>query len=249
MRNKVLIYEDYGCADISVLAKELRAYFEPRGCRVGFTDANEIISRNSLNQEVLAFFIPGGASTPYRHKLEVLGNAKIRDYVRQGGVYYGICAGAYYACKQTEFEKDLPESRIIAEYKLDLLNAKAVGSLYKELNIEPFAKNPASSAAVELFDENGAAVVVHYHGGPYFELNNPENAEILARYNLAGFKPAVVLQPYGKGKVILSGVHYEDSGEMLAKASSDLQKTSQILSQNESTRQAFFNKLMSLSGR
>lgn len=35
--------------------------------------------------------------------------------------------------------------------------------------------------------------------------------EILARYNLNGFKPAVVLQPYGKGKVILSGVHYEDS--------------------------------------
>ena len=147
MRNKVLIYEDYGCADISVLAKELRTYFEPRGCKVGFTNANEIISRNSLNQEVLAFFIPGGASTPYRHKLEVLGNAKIREYVQQGGVYYGICAGAYYACKHTEFEKDVPESRIIAEYKLDLLNAKAIGSLYKELNIEPFAKNTASSAA------------------------------------------------------------------------------------------------------
>lgn len=249
MRNKVLIYDDYGCADVNVLAKELRAYFEPRGCVVDFTDANEIISRNSLNCEVLAFFMPGGAGTPYRHKLEVLGNAKIRDYVRQGGVYYGICAGAYYACKQTEFEKDLPESRVVTEYKLDLLDAKAIGSLYKELNIEPFAKNPNSSAAVELFDESGETVVAHYHGGPYFELNKTENAEILARYNLNGFKPAVVLQPYGKGKVILSGVHYEDSGEMLAKASSDLQKTSQILSQNESTRQAFFNKLMSLSGR
>lgn len=248
MRNKVLIYEDYGCADISVLTKELRAYFEPRGCKVEFTDANEIISRNSLNQEVLAFFIPGGASTPYRHKLEVLGNAKIRDYVRQGGVYYGICAGAYYACKQTEFEKDLPESRIIAEYKLDLLNAKAIGSLYKELNIEPFAKNPASSAAVELLDENGGAVVVHYHGGPYFELNNPESAEILARYNLSGFKPAVVLQPYGKGKVILSGVHYEDSAQAL-KAVSNSADTLNRLQQNEGTRRRFFEKLMSISGR
>lgn len=249
MRNKVLIYDDYGCADVNVLAKELRAYFEPRGCRVGFTDANEIISRNSLNQEVLAFFIPGGASTPYRHKLEVLGNAKIRDYVRQGGVYYGICAGAYYACKQTEFEKDLPESRVVTEYKLDLLDAKAIGSLYKELNIEPFAKNPNSSAAVELFDESGEIVVAHYHGGPYFELNETENAEILARYNLNGFKPAVVLQPYGKGKVILSGVHYEDSGETLAKTLTDTHKICTILQQNESARQSFFKKLMSLSGR
>lgn len=248
MRNKVLIYEDYGCADISVLAKELRTYFEPRGCKVGFTNANEIISRNSLNQEVLAFFIPGGASTPYRHKLEILGNAKIREYVQQGGVYYGICAGAYYACKHTEFEKDLPESQIIAEYKLDLLNAKAIGSLYKELNIKPFAKNTASSAAVELLDEKGDIVVAHYHGGPYFELNNPANAEILARYNLAGFKPAVVLQPYGKGKVILSGVHYEDSAQAL-KAVSNSADTLNRLQQNETVRRHFFEKLMSLSGR
>ena len=130
-----------------------------------------------------------------------------------------------------------------------MLDAKAIGSLYKELNIEPFAKNPNSSAAVELFDESGEIVVAHYHGGPYFELNETENAEILARYNLSGFKPAVVLQPYGKGKVILSGVHYEDSGETLAKTLTDTHKTCTILQQNESARQSFFKKLMDLSGR
>ena len=102
-------------------------------------------------------------------------------------------------------EKDLPESQSIAEYKLDLLNAKAIGSLYKELNIKPFAKNTASSAAVELIDEKGDIVVAHYHGGPYFELDHTEETEILAHYNLTGFKPAVVLQHYRKGKVILSG--------------------------------------------
>lgn len=248
MRDSVLIYCDYGCADVNALAEELRAYFEPRGCKVDFVDANDIIYRNRLNDKVLALFMPGGASTPYRHKLKVQGNEKIRKFVREGGVYYGICAGAYYACKQTEFEKDLPQSRIVAEYELDLLNAKAVGSLYKELNIEPFAKNPASAAAVELFDENGDIVAAHYHGGPYFELNETKGTEVLARYNIEGFKPAVVLQSYGKGKVILSGVHYEDRGEVLEKSAA-LPKIVRRLKEKEATRQVFFNKLMSLSGR
>ena len=248
MRDSVLIYCDYGCADVNALAEELRTYFEPRGCKVGFADANDIIYRGRLNDKVIALFMPGGASTPYRHKLKVQGNEKIRSFVREGGVYYGICAGAYYACKQTEFEKDLPQSRIVEEYELDLLNAKAIGSLYKELKIEPFAKNPASAAAVELFDENGDIWVAHYHGGPYFELNDSKGTEILARYNLSGFKPAVVLQPYGKGKVILSGVHYEDRGVVLEKSAAQ-PNIVQKLKEKETVRQAFFNKLMSLSGR
>ena len=76
MRNKILIYEDYDCADVSALEKGLKEYFEPRGCNIGFTDAAGIINGGELNENVLAFFIPGGAGTPYRHKLEVLGNKK-----------------------------------------------------------------------------------------------------------------------------------------------------------------------------
>lgn len=249
MRNKVLIYKDYGCADVSALEQELRAYFEPRGCEVSFTDAAGIIYRNELNHNVLAFFMPGGASTPYRHKLEVLGNQKIRAYVRTGGIYYGICAGAYYACRRTIFEKDIPQARIIEDYKLDLVEAQAVGSLYKELNIAPFSHSPSSSAAVEIFDENGNSAVVHYHGGPYFEPDKPDNLRILARYNLEESKPAVILRRYGRGSVILSGVHFEDRGDRLAKTMGETSETTRKLSAHEASRLAFFQKLMSLSKR
>ena len=60
MRNEVLIYRDYGCADVNALTEELRTYFEPRGCKVDFVDANDIIYRNRLNDKVLALFMPGG---------------------------------------------------------------------------------------------------------------------------------------------------------------------------------------------
>ncbi len=249
MRNQILIYKDYGCADTNTLEQELYAYFNSKGCKINLVNASNIIKDNALSQNVLAFFMPGGASTPYRHKLEILGNEKIRQYIQNSGIYYGICAGAYYACRQTEFEKDISASRIVEEYKLDLIDAKAIGTLYKELGIEPFSKNPASSAAVELLDCDGNIITAHYHGGPYFELNKTENIQILARYNLQEFKPAVISCSYGCGKVILSGVHYEDRGDVLAKVIGNTFPTVQKLQKDEVSRQLFFNKLMSFTGR
>ena len=256
MRNKILIYEDYGCADVSALEKGLREYFEPRGCKVGFTDAAGIINRNELNDEVLAFFIPGGAGTPYRRKLEVLGNEKIREYVSGGGIYYGICAGAYYACRQTIFEADIPELKIISECGLNLVEGKAIGTLYKELGILPYAKNAESSAAVELVWNDGKTYLSHYHGGPYFEPDNPAENDILARYNFADKRPALICRNYVKGKVILSGVHFENKGQDLLKAvhalrsdSVSARKVAEKLPDNETGTQALFNKIISLSGR
>jgi len=255
MRNKILIYEDYGCSDISALAAGLRDYFEPRGCEIGFTDAAGIIKNNDLRENVLAFFIPGGAGTPYRRKLEIQGNEKIREYVRNGGIYYGICAGAYYACRRTIFEKDVPELSIISECGLNLVEGKAIGTLHKELNISPYTKTAASSAVVEILWNDGEKYVSHYHGGPYFEVDAAE-CKVLANYNLPDKKPAIVSGSYGRGKVILSGVHFEDKGQTLLNAVHrqrfDRRKAEKIygdLAAQEPLRQALFNKIMSLSGR
>lgn len=60
MRDKILIYRDYGCADVNTLEQGLKEYFEPKGCKIGFTDAAGIIKDNELNENVLAFFMPAG---------------------------------------------------------------------------------------------------------------------------------------------------------------------------------------------
>lgn len=256
MRNKVLIYRDYGCADVTALEQGLREYFVPRGSKVGFTDAAEIIRNNALNEDVLAFFMPGGAGTPYRKKLEVQGNDKIRRYVQNGGIYYGICAGAYYACRKTVFEKDVPELKIINECGLNLVEGEAIGTLHKELGIRPYAKNAASTAVVELVWRDNEKHLAHYHGGPYFELENQSENDVLAVYNLEAKLPAIIGRRYGKGKVILSGVHFEDSGTELLKAvhnqrldSEQAEKIARRLSEGEASRQALFNKIMNLSER
>ena len=78
----------------------------------------------------------------------------------------------------------------------------------------------------------------------------------MARYNLAGKQPAVIGRNYGKGKVILSGVHFEDKGEMLLKSiyalkidSEQAENVAAKLASAEDSRQALFNRIMALTGR
>lgn len=257
MCRKVLIYQDYGCADVRLLESALKTYFEPRGCQVGFTDAAEIIKNNALNDEVLAFFIPGGAGTPFRHKLEYLGNDKIRSYVENGGIYYGICAGAYYACRQTVFEADIPELKIIQQCGLNLVDGNAVGTLHKELHISPYAKSAAAAAAVELiWADTGEKHTAHYHGGPYFQVETEENCRVLAYYDLNPPLPAIISKKFGRGTAVLSGVHYEDDGKTMLRSVHQLQpdfdaavQVARKLCETEPSRLQMFRKLMALTGR
>ena len=49
--------------------------------------------------------IGGGFDTGYLRALQAEGIQLIRDYVEGGGRYLGICAGAYLACCDIEFDK------------------------------------------------------------------------------------------------------------------------------------------------
>lgn len=251
---KILIYRDYGCADIKPLAEELQNFFSPKNIDIDFTDAKSIISDNSLNKDVVAFFMPGGAATPYRQKLEHLGNPKIYEYVASGGVYCGICAGAYYACRNVEFEKDIEELRIISQCGLNLVEATAIGTLHKELGIKPYARNAYSEAITSLSWEKDKNIELasHYHGGPYFVLEDINGQEVLARYkDIPNTPPAIVSRKLEKGLVLLSGVHFETSAKCfikdIHKRARDRLKAKEIakkLEAKESQRQTLFSTMM-----
>jgi len=40
--------------------------------------------------------------------LKFKGNKLIREYVEQGGMYLGLCAGGYYGAQKVEFEVGTP---------------------------------------------------------------------------------------------------------------------------------------------
>ncbi|MDO4183956.1 MAG: BPL-N domain-containing protein [Rhodospirillales bacterium] len=251
---KVLIYRDYGCGDLNNLEKRLTEHFSPLDIAVDFTDSSAIIKDNALDDNVLLLVMPGGAATPYIQKLKTLGSDKIRNYVQNGGNYLGVCAGAYYACTKVEFETDVkPMSITRTQDLLNLVDASAVGTLHKELNIRPYMTNAASSAAVRLRWLNDDEICyAHYHGGPKF-LPTKAGFEVLATYaDIADCPPAIVAQNYGRGRVVLSGVHFENKGQDLAKAIHalriDYQRAAEVaaeLTEHEQSRQNLFRKIMS----
>ncbi len=251
--SKILIYRDYGVSDLTNLTKGLRCYFEPKGIEVSFTDASAIIKDDILNKNISLFIMPGGAATPFLQKLQVQGNDKIRDYIFQGGNYLGICAGAYYACRNVSFETDIEPLAIKRENELlSIVQACAVGTLKKELNLRPYMKNEESGAVVKLQWQNQDIYYAHYHGGPKF-VSEHENYDILARYaDIEGNPAAIIRQNYGKGRIVLSGVHFEDRGDDLIKTLHalriDFDKAQNIalkLKQNEQSRKILFDKIMS----
>ncbi|MDR1026551.1 MAG: hypothetical protein LBL47_04035 [Lactobacillus sp.] len=257
MRKKILIYKDDGCSNLDNLYINVNKHYADKGIEVGFTDASEIIKENALNSEVLAFFMPGGASTPYRKKLEHYGDDKIRSFINDGGVYFGICAGAYYACNKTEFEMDIANMAIETTNPLNLIDAKAIGTLHKEYNIKPYSKSAASATVsrVKWNDDNEEHFTL-YHGGPRFDVKD-KNIQVLATYNdISGDYPAIIRKPYGKGSIVAVGVHFEDSGAQLQKAAviaqesqQEAQMNAQKLFDNEPSRAALFNKLMNCIGK
>lgn len=215
MRNKILIYCDYGTININTLYVELQNYFKDTSYEIGFTDAENIKNKNALNDSVATFIMPGGFGLGYELKLKGLGNEKIREFVKSGGNYLGICAGAYYACSETIFEKDIPELSLISQSGLDLINGKAIGSLYKEFNIPPYTNALPSVAIAKIEYNDKKEYFSFYSGGPFFDIAGNNQVEVFGHYVFDNGKklPAILKSNYGIGKVLLTGVHPEISGK------------------------------------
>ena len=246
---KILIYRDYGCTDVGPLYKGLTSCFSSQRADVAFTDAAEI-KAGVLDKNVQALFVGGGAGNPFMEKLAGTGNERIRDYVEKGGTYFGICAGAYYACREVVFEKDVPELCVEKQYGLNLVEGRAVGTLYKELNILPYSPMAFSAKVVHIRYEDGKVYPALYHGGPWFEQTN---AAVLGTYEEAGGKAAVVEKRFGWGKVILSGVHFEDDAETLSRQiypqrcdKEAAEKNAAVLQAEEERRKQLFDRLLRL---
>lgn len=150
-----------------------------------------------------AFYVPGGWAWPYVRDIAPEGKRALRGFVRDGGCYLGVCAGAYFAADLIRWE-----GRFV-EYDLDLFRGLAAGPIdairpwkgwrLTELELDP--DHPISGGRREQR--------ALYWGGPAFELHpRQQGVEVLARYRVTG-RPATIVFPYGRGRVLLMGCHLE----------------------------------------
>lgn len=219
MKNKIFLYNDEGVSKLSLehTFSMLQQFF-PRKPIIKI-NANEVID-GSWQEDAFLFAIPGGADLLYQAKLKGKGNENIRNFVSNGGIYLGICAGAYYASSYVEFDLG-GQLEVIGQRELGFFLGKTVGpalSYYKYNTHEGAIAAEVSFTLSEIGMDTKPSISLYHHGGCFFENgDNLPNINVLANYvipdkaNLA----AIILAKFGKGLALLSGVHFEIEPVML----------------------------------
>ena len=198
----VAIYVGPGAESRGVLY--LTSFLESKGYSYSAIDEKDIL--NGALDKAKVFILPGG----WAGEVDEYGNKgygsmsaeavdKIKQFVENGGGFYGICAGAYFATKKVKWENALYDE------PLGIFNGLAIGP------IDEIAPWPLSTWTSDNISSNMNLGFNHttslYWGGPYFE-SNQTNFTILERYGVNG-KPATIQFTYYKGPVILTGLHHE----------------------------------------
>ncbi|MBK1665667.1 hypothetical protein CKO38_13895 [Rhodospirillum rubrum] len=211
-RDQVAVYIDEGAVFEDLLCEVAREMDHDRA-RLRPVMAEDILAPRDPWDRTLCLIVPGGADGPYCAALNGEGNDRIRAFVAGGGRYLGICAGAYYACREIAFHAGRADA-VVGQRDLALLAARAIGSL--DDLAPPYDRTLASAAAVRL-DWPGLGVFRgHYHGGPRFEIDPGAAITVLARFgDVPGCPPAVVQASLGQGMVVACSVHLEQCGATL----------------------------------
>jgi biotin--protein ligase len=166
------------------------------------------------------FIMPGGADTLYNQYLSPMGNAYIEHFVRTGGAYLGLCAGAYYGSKNIEFAVG-SEIAVVTDRELAFFPGKAIGPILAPYDYR--SESGARAASIQWGQVDGffpieMCFLVYYNGGCYFEnANQYHSITVLAYYHTYDLlqKSAIIEAKVGQGKAILSGVHCEYDPKLL----------------------------------
>jgi glutamine amidotransferase-like uncharacterized protein len=216
---KILTYIDAGTSDgTSRVMRAIAQQLVPAAYEIQAVMADDLRHDATLFDDAVLFVMPGGADLPFCEALNGAPNKRIRRFVEEGGVYLGICAGAYYACKELAFNAGT-DGAICGARELSLVDALAVGPLPQLTAGIAYDATPRSTAAVEIrttdrLTATPVSLYAHYHGGCRFELGESTShaAQILAVYTgIEGAPPAIVSSRVSNGRAILTGVHLEIS--------------------------------------
>lgn len=203
---RVALYDDSGSSGRGVPSVSRQLGAVP-GVELVKLDGDDI--REGLHGFDAVVFM-GGSGGRQADTIGLLGREQIRHFVAQGGGYVGICAGAYLACDGFQ-------------WGVKVLDAKTPSSKWMrgraDLQIE------ATAAGRETFGYPTGQFPVRYHNGPLFVPAG--NAAIPDYEPLALFRteiaendsppgimintPAMVRGQFGKGRVLVSSPHPEQT--------------------------------------
>ncbi|NHJ14484.1 MAG: hypothetical protein EAX95_12465 [Candidatus Thorarchaeota archaeon] len=190
----VAVYLDEGALASSAFA--LINMFEWMNATAEYIDAEEIQADALDNYDIVAF--PGGSTYHYNLQLEALGRTKIKDFVANGGSYFGICGGSMLGTHTTG---------------LGLFNGFYSGSIWgTDIYLMDLAVNRTSTGPD--LSEEPENYSTMYWGSAYFYGDGMSEAIPVMTYPDSG-RPAMLTCRYELGTVFLSSPHpeYEEGDE------------------------------------
>jgi len=170
------------------------------------------------------YCIPGGKGSDI---LENVNGIVINNIIKNGGLYLGICCGAYLAANKIHFNNSKKNG-------LGLINIESYGPIYS--NNTAYKYNCLSEIFnIQITDiVSGKQYNAYYNGGCSFNItpelivnNNDRYCYKRSRYydkdkiiieaNYSNNLPCIISKRYGKGVIILSGIHPEHPESMCNK--------------------------------
>jgi glutamine amidotransferase-like uncharacterized protein len=208
---RVALFDDVGCSGPGV-ARVTQQIGAARGNRTTKIKGAEIADGRLKEFDVVIF--TGGSASQQSKTLGDKGREEIRKFVRDGGGYIGICAGAYLACSGFD-------------WGLGILNARTVTSAWQrgvgDVEIEPTEQGSKIAQIVvnrrrNVFYENGPIITRDGRSDiPEYDVLAWYRTELSQNNTPAGVminSPAMACSSFGKGHVMISSPHPEQTEGM-----------------------------------
>jgi glutamine amidotransferase-like uncharacterized protein len=175
------------------------------------------LATGALGEDFDLLLVGGGWAGGYRRYLTAGAYDQIRRFVAEGGVYVGICAGAFLASDVVVWRPDAASPRETYDYPLNLYPGVARGPI---VSLKPWTETTGCPRGIlegaemtRVTTALGDDVPLLYYGGPVFRGADVPGLEVLARYNAPGTsadgEAAIIRFPYGEGWVVLFSPHAE----------------------------------------
>lgn len=227
---RVLVFAEQG-ADSRTMCQALREVFAQAAAPIAVipvTAAQMRVPGMMDPRRTLGFVLPGASEADYDRKLGADNIRALRAFVTGGGRFLGVCAGAYYVCRDIEWYGWDAERTKRKTPGIDFFNYRAHGpirSLVAANDVKTALDRSLSHAAVaDITWHDGKTekrTEIMYWGGPFLDGTLAANpgTHIIARFNnVAGNPPAIMMRSIGAGRALISSVHPEIRGRDFARA-------------------------------
>ncbi len=173
------------------------------------TVVNSTEIRNGVLKNYDVLICPGGSGSRQAKELKEEGRTAIRDFVRAGGGYVGICAGAYLATSHYQWSLGVINARVWDRQHW------ARGRKIVDISLTPSGQNVLSKSK--------GSYKVYYANGPLLVPDNQSHLpgyDVLAKYetevalngapkNSMVDTHAIIRSKFGTGRVICFSPHPE----------------------------------------